>query len=70
MMYSFKINALEVDKKLKFQELLPTVNFRYNQLGKGNDILKTATTGPLFQNNFQYGLSMSIPLRLSQGRGE
>ncbi len=68
--YNFKINALEIDKKLKFQELLPTVNFRYNQLGKGNDILKTATTGPLFQNNFQYGLSLSIPLRLSQGRGE
>ena len=70
LIYNFKINALAVDKKLKFQELLPTVNFRYNQLGKGNDILKTATTGPLFQNNFQYGLSLSMPLRLSQGRGE
>lgn len=70
IMYGFKINALGVEKKLKFQELLPTLNFKYNQLGKGYDILKTATTGPLFQNNFQYGLSLVIPLRLSQGRGE
>ena len=70
MMYNYKLNALGVEKKLKFQELLPTVNFRYNQLGKGYEILKTAITGPLFKNNFQYGLSLDIPLRLSQGRGE
>ncbi len=70
LMYNYKLNVLGVEKKLKFQDLLPTVNFRYNQLGKGYEILKTATTGPLFENNFQYGLSMGIPLRLSQGRGE
>ena len=70
MIYNYKLSALGVDKKLKFQELLPTVNFRYNQLGKGYEILKTATTGPLFENNFQYGLSLGIPLRLSEGRGE
>lgn len=66
--YDYKLKALEVEKKLKFQDLLPTVNFRYNQLGKGYDILKTAT-GPLFENSFQYGLSLGIPLRLSEGRG-
>ncbi len=69
LLYNFKLDALTVEKKLKFQELLPTVNFRYNQLGKGYDILKTAT-GPLFENNFQYGLTVGIPLRLSEGRGE
>lgn len=69
LLYDFKLEALQVERKLKFQELLPAVNFRYNQLGKGYDILKTAT-GPLFENNFQYGLSLGIPLRLSQGRGE
>lgn len=67
--YGFKLDALEIEKKLKFQELLPTVNFRYNQLGKGYDVLKTAT-GPLFENNYQYGLTLGLPLRLSQGRGE
>ncbi|MDZ4793696.1 MAG: TolC family protein [Bacteroidota bacterium] len=69
IVYNYKLDVLGVEKKLKFQELLPTINFRYNQLGKGYAILKTAT-GPLFENNFQYGLSFGIPLRLSQGRGE
>lgn len=67
--YNFKLDVLDIQKKLKFQELLPTVDFRYNQLGRGYDVLKTAT-GPLFENNFQYGVTLGIPLRLSQGRGE
>jgi outer membrane protein TolC len=67
--YNFKLDALAVERKLKFQELLPTINFRYNQLGKGYDLLKT-TTGPLFENNYQYGITVGVPLRLSQGRGE
>ena len=69
VIYNYKLDVLGVEKKLQFQELLPTVNIRYNQLGKGYDVLKTST-GPLFENNFQYGLSVGIPLRLSQGRGE
>ena len=69
ILYNYKLDMLKVEKKLKFQDMLPLVNFRYNQLGKGYNVLKTATT-PLFENNFQYGLSFGIPLRLSQGRGE
>jgi len=69
IIYNYKLDVLGLDKKLKFQDLLPTINFRYNQLGKGYDILKT-TAAPLFENNYQYGLSLGIPLRLSQGRGE
>jgi outer membrane protein TolC len=67
--YNYKLAILDIEKRLKFQEFLPSANFRYNQLGRGYDILKTAT-GPLFENNFQYGLSLGIPLRLSKGRGE
>lgn len=67
--YDFKMDALVINRKLKFQELLPVVNFRYNQLGKGYNIVKTAT-GPLFENNFKYGFTFGIPLRISEGRGE
>ena len=69
IIYDYKLDVLAVEKKLKFQELLPSVNFKYNRLGRGYDVLKTGT-GPLFENNFQYGLSLGVPLRLSQGRGE
>jgi outer membrane protein TolC len=67
--YDFKLAALAVEKKLKFQELLPVMNLKYNQLGKGYNLAKT-TVQPLFDNNFQFGLSFAVPLRLSQGRGE
>lgn len=67
--YSFKLNALAVEKKLKFQELLPKIDLKYNQLGKGYDIASTAAK-TLFDNNYRFGVSFSVPLRLSQGRGE
>lgn len=67
--YNFKLAALEVEKKLKFQELLPVLNLKYNQLGKGYNLAKTSVQ-PLFDNNFQFGVSFAVPLRLSQGRGE
>lgn len=66
--YRFKLDALGIDKKLKFQELLPKIDFQYNQLGKGYRFLDTATQLPLFENNFQYGIKMEMPLRFSQGR--
>lgn len=67
-LYQYKLKTLEVDRRLKFQELLPTINLQYNQLGKGYDLLKTST-GPLLENNFRYGLTIGMPLRLSAGRG-
>ncbi|MBL0055215.1 MAG: TolC family protein [Chitinophagaceae bacterium] len=68
-LYTFKLNTLEVERKLKFQELLPKLDLKYNQLGKGYNIASTATRS-WFDNNYQYGVNFSIPLRLSQGRGE
>lgn len=67
-MYKQKINILSIDKKLKFQELLPKLDFKYNHLGKGlNDI---NTDGLLFRNNYQYGIKFEMPIPFSQGRGE
>jgi outer membrane protein TolC len=68
-LYTFKLNGLAVDKSLKFQELLPKLDLKYNQLGKGYNIASTATK-TLFDNNYRFGLGFSMPLRLSQGRGE
>ncbi|MBL0145791.1 MAG: TolC family protein [Chitinophagaceae bacterium] len=68
-LYNFKLSSLAVDKKLKFQELLPKLDLKYNQLGKGYNIASTATK-TLFDNNYRFGLGFSMPLRLSQGRGE
>jgi outer membrane protein TolC len=68
-MYLYKLNSLDVEKRLKFQELLPKVDLKYNQLGKGYNVASTAAK-TLFDNNYRFGVSFSVPLRLSQGRGD
>lgn len=68
--YVHKLEALDIDKKLKFQELLPKINFQYNQLGKGFNIFQTTVEGPLFRNNYKYGFNVEFPLSFAKGRGE
>jgi outer membrane protein TolC len=65
--YKSKFKFLDIEKKLKFQELLPDVKIKYNQLGKSYSVPETIAQ-PLLQNNYQYALSLAVPLRLSQGR--
>lgn len=67
LQYDFKLKALGIEKKLKFQSLLPDVKLKYNRIGP--DISSTVN-GAWFQNNFRYGITFSMPLRLSEGRGE
>lgn len=65
----FKRDMLDIDKKLKFQELLPSFNLNYNILSKGY-FQSNFNNTVLFQNNYKYGFDFSVPLRLSKGRGE
>ncbi len=67
--YNLKLSALQIDKKLKLQSLLPEVNLKYNQLQKGTNVFSVAK-GNWFENNYTYGITFSLPLRLSEGRGE
>lgn len=69
-MYNYKLDALEVERKLKFQELLPVVNFQYNQLGKGFNLATTAVEGPIFRNNYKYGFNIELPMTFAKGRGD
>ncbi len=66
--YRFKLEALQVEKRLKFQSLLPSVYLKYNQLVKSHDLTKSFST-PWMENNYRYGLTVGVPLRLSEGRG-
>lgn len=65
--YFQKQNILESERRLKFQSFLPKVDFTYNFFNKENyqpDYL------PLFDNNFQYGLKLEIPIFLRQARAD
>lgn len=57
--YTQKHYILESERKLKWQSFLPKFDFTYNFFNKENyqtDYL------PLFDNNFQYGLKLEIPI--------
>jgi outer membrane protein TolC len=66
--YLFKIEGLQVEKKLKFQSLLPKLDVSYNALSKG--LTPSIETRTLFDNNYQYGIKFEMPLRLSKGRAD
>lgn len=68
-LYQYKLSALQVEKQLAFQSLLPKLDLKYNQLRKTNDPL-SPWTGDWLRNNYRYGVSFALPLRLSKGRSE
>ena len=69
LQYKYKIEGLKVERKLKFQQLLPEVNVKGNLLSKDFNPLKN-TSIPLLENNNRWGIGIKIPLLFRQGRGE
>jgi len=70
MIYNLKLESQVIEKKLKFQELLPKLDFKYNLLGKGGDVSRTVSNINWMNQNYQYAIKLDVPLRLSFGRGE
>jgi outer membrane protein TolC len=58
-----------VEKKAKFQGLLPTLDLNYNFLNKGYGVNKFFAQ-PLFENNYKYGVQFGLPLFQREARGE
>jgi outer membrane protein TolC len=69
LQYRYKIQGLEVERKLKFQQLLPEVNAKANLLNRDFNPLKNAGL-PLLENNNRWGIGIKIPLLFREGRGE
>lgn len=67
--YDFKLQMLDIDRKLKFQELLPVFNVRYNFLNSGYNVTEGASWR-FYENNYKFGFDFGLPLRLSRGRGD
>ncbi len=65
--YRFKLASLDIEKKLKFQNLLPKLDLSYNHLSKGGPSLYDAS---FLRNNYKYGIKFEMPLRISAGRGD
>jgi len=63
--FDYKLKGLHIDKRLAFQSVLPALKIKYNQMGYD---LSKAVNASWFDNNYRYGVSVSIPLRFSEGR--
>lgn len=66
---NYQLKQFRIDRRFYRQELLPSIRLEYNQLGKANNLANTLQQ-PWWQDQFRYGLKMSIPLRLSSERGQ
>jgi len=67
--YDFKLKSLNVEKKLKFQGLLPSFNLQANLLSK-NYYQPSNFNGAYLQNNYKWGINFKVPLFLRQARGD
>ncbi len=67
--YDSKIDILEIERQLKFQSLLPTVNLKYNALADGYEFWK-GWNSTMLENNYKFGAEIGLPLFLRQGRGD
>jgi outer membrane protein TolC len=67
--YDFKLNALKIEKQLKFQNLLPKINFDYQQLSPGNQFANMFNENS-FSKNYIAGLKIELPIPLRFGRAE
>ena len=63
--YQQKGSFLETERRLKWQSFLPKLDFTYNFFNKEG---YSSDYFPLFQNNYQYGLKLEIPVFLRQAR--
>jgi len=64
-----KMDILDLEKRLKFQSLLPKFDVNYNFLNKGYEF-NNLWGQPLFNNNYKYGVLFSLPLLQREARGE
>ncbi len=67
--YDYKLGALEVERKLKMQSLLPVFNVKANLLNKDYNVIK-GVDAAFLQNNYKFGVDFKMPLFLREGRGE
>ncbi len=65
---NYKMDILEIEKKLKAQSLIPKLSLSGNLLSKGYKYPDVVNM-PLLENNHKVGLSFAMPLFLRDARG-
>jgi outer membrane protein TolC len=66
--YQFKLKQLNIERRLKIENLKPALNVRYNVLSERFNFQSNA--GLVLTNNYKFGLNFAMPLSFMQGRGD
>ena len=66
--YNLKLKQLEIERRLKLENLKPMLNANYNVLSERMNFRSDA--GIVFSNNYKFGVNFAMPLTFMQGRGE
>ncbi len=67
--FDIKLKNLEIERKLKFQNLLPTLNAKYNFINKTYNPFSNVGDN-LLLNNYNIGIDFGMPLLFLEARGE
>ncbi|MEP7110582.1 MAG: TolC family protein [Ferruginibacter sp.] len=67
--YDYKLNSLEVERKLKLQNLRPYFSVKANLLTKDYNMLNKINRA-FIEDNHKWGIDFKIPLFLREARGE
>lgn len=69
--YEFKLQQLEVERRLKAEQLKPRLDVSYNLLGNGPDLQPgdNGEVADLFRENYKFGISAGFPIFLRKERG-
>ncbi len=65
--YVFKLQELDIERRLKLEEIKPTLNFNLGILNAGRDGFQNFNT-PYLNNNQKFGFSFSMPLTFTKQR--
>lgn len=67
LQYQYKIETLEIDARLKREQLKPDLNLKYNAISQpvGDAVFSEYST-----NNYNWGVSFSMPIALRKERGD
>ncbi|MFN7116511.1 MAG: TolC family protein [Saprospiraceae bacterium] len=73
--YQFKINQLDVDRRLALEQLKPRLDVEYNILGDGFNFGRTSGNDSnglenVLLQNYKWGLNFSFPIFLRKERGK
>jgi outer membrane protein TolC len=65
--YRFKLESLDVERRMKREALKPRLDVSYNLLGDGFDL--SPSKGSLFLQNYKWGVQAGFPLLFRKERG-